>query len=110
MNVHPEFETRLEACLAALTAFQAECYKSKGFRMEPYQITAMRGTKFVRLVMERSGVGGEERSCYGFLDYQGNIYKSESWAKPAKHIRGSIFDENFSIGKAFNEYGVVYLR
>jgi hypothetical protein len=49
-------------------------------------------------------------AAYAFLDAEGNIYKPASWASPAKHVRGSIFDPNFSVGKAFGKYGVATLR
>ena len=36
-------------------------------------------------------------SVYCFVDkLTGDIYKAANWAAPAKHIRGSIFDENNS--------------
>ena len=65
--------------------------------------------KYIRMdVMYMGEVHG---SSYAFLDAKGNIYKPDGFKKPAKHIRGNIFeDENFSIGKAFGLYGVAYLR
>lgn len=105
-----EFDARLVECLAALDAFQAKRWKERGYTWaDAPKITTQPGAKYIRLV-----IGDEQRghqpSCYAFLDYQGNIYKSESWKKPAKHVRGNIFNENFDIGPAFTEYGVVYLR
>ena len=32
-------------------------------------------------------------TCFGFVDKDGNIYKSDTWTKPAKHIRGNIFSK-----------------
>ena len=68
-------------------------------------LEAMLGSKYIRLVETRNG-----RSVYCFLDYQGNIYKSASWKAPAKHIRGTVFDTNYSWGKALGTYGAAYLR
>lgn len=65
-----------------------------------------KGKKFIRIVSAYAS----SRSCYCFLDFEGNIYKSESWKKPAKHIRGKLSDENFSLGKALGRYGAAYLR
>lgn len=39
---------------------------------------------------------GKHKSVHAFLDFQtGNIYKPDSWNKPAKHIRFNIFEKNF---------------
>lgn len=70
---------------------------------------ATHGAKYIRILEKRSA-NDEGGSAYAFLDAEGNIYKPASWKAPAKHIRGSIFDENYSIGKAFGRYGVAYLR
>lgn len=69
-------------------------------------IVAEPGRKFIKLVVTRFG----SRSVYCFLDRSGNIYKSASWKAPAKHIRGSVFDANYSLGKALGPYGAAYLR
>lgn len=63
------------------------------------------GQKYIRII----AVGTSQRSVYCFLDYAGNIYKSASWKAPAKHIRGSIFDEKHGWGKALSPYGAAYL-
>lgn len=70
------------------------------------EFTAEVGTKYIRIVEEYRG----SRSVYCFLDMDGNIYKSATWKAPAKHVRGSIFDENFSLGKGLSTYGAAYLR
>lgn len=50
-------------------------------------------------------------SVYCFVDkLTGDIYKAASWAAPAKHIRGSIFDENFGWKTSVNLYGANYIR
>ena len=69
-------------------------------------LSAKPGRKYIRIVEEFYG----NRSVYCFLDYDGNIYKSASWKVPAKHIRGSVFDANYSYGKALGPYGAAYLR
>lgn len=70
--------------------------------------TAQPGSKYIKIVENYNGYGG--RSVYCFIDYNGNIYKSASWRAPAKHIRGSVFDENYSIGKCLEPFGAAYLR
>lgn len=69
-------------------------------------ISAKLGSKFIKLIQTSGG----NRSCYAFLDKQGNIYKSASWAAPAKHIRGSVFDADYGWGTALNHYGAMYLK
>lgn len=84
---------RLDATLQALgTAFD------NTFEAQP-------GKKYIRIVSMKYGA-----SAYAFIDLTGNIYKPAGWKAPAKHVRGNIFDENFSINKAFGPYGVAYLR
>ena len=52
-----------------------------------------------------------QTSVYCFVDKQnGDIYKAASWKIPATHVRGNIFDENYSWGKGVNLYGGTYLR
>ena len=105
-----EFETRLEGFVTTLGQFIADHYKTSSpilYEQGLYpKIEVMRGPKFIRIV----DAGPGQRSVHCFLDYQGNIYKAAGWKAPAKHIRGSIFDENFSIGKAVTVYGAAYLR
>lgn len=107
VRTRAEFDVRLKECLDALNAFQETYYKDRFANLTVPKISPEPGVKYIRLVSDR---GSNQRYCYGFLDYQGNIYKSESWKKPAKHVRGNIFNDNFDIGHAFTEYGVRYLR
>lgn len=73
----------------------------------PYRVvTAEPGRKYIKLVVASGG----QRSVYCFLDMEGNIYKAATWKAPAKHIRGSVFDESYSWGKALGMYGAAYLR
>jgi hypothetical protein len=73
----------------------------------PYRVvTAEPGRKYIKLVVASSG----SRSVYCFIDMEGNIYKAASWKAPAKHIRGSVFDESYSWGRALGMYGAAYLR
>lgn len=80
----------------------------------PYQILkAELGRKYIRLYTQPHNYdidGKGQRSCYAFLDYQGNIYMSAGWKAPStKHVRGTVWDENHSWGKALNRYGAAYM-
>lgn len=76
----------------------------------PYRIlTADPGRKFIKIVSSDSK--NDHRSVYAFIDFHGNIYKPATWKAPALNaVRGSVFDTDFSWGKAFHEHGVHYLR
>jgi hypothetical protein len=100
------FEERLVHFLAALKDFQDKHYGEHYSCLKAPTFTIERGSKYIRVVETRPS----QRSVYCFLDYQGNIYKSESWKKPAKHIRGSIFHPNFDLGRALTTYGAIYLK
>jgi hypothetical protein len=85
----------MQDLLKALDALKAD-------RVHPKQHEVSYGQKYAKIT--------HDGSVYAFIDADGNIYKPAGWKAPAKHIRGSIFDANFSIGKAFGQYGVAYLR
>jgi hypothetical protein len=61
-------------------------WKARKFTMPEPEFHLERGSKYIRLVVTSCG----QRSVHCFLDNEGNIYKAESWKKPAKGIRGNI--------------------
>ena len=53
---------------------------------------------------------GSSRSVYCFVSKaNGDIYKAATWAAPAKHVRGNIFDANYGWKTAVNLYGANYI-
>ena len=105
-----EFEARLAQYIEALQAHVNQYYATAhDGRLQADKIEISRGPKFIRVISARQHRDGG-RSVHSFLDYQGNIYKSESWKKPAKHIRGSIWADNCDVGRAVNHFGANYLR
>ena len=95
----------LDDFLAALNKWVNE-YETKNYPgSEPSTIVAKLGRKYIKLITV-----GRNCSVYCFLDRSGNIYKAASWKAPAKHIRGSVFDANYSLGKALGHYGAAYLK
>lgn len=65
------------------------------------------GRKYVKLVLIRPNGG---RCAYGFVNREnGDLLKAASWAAPAKHARGNVFNEDYGIG-ACGPYGMAYLR
>lgn len=99
-------EVRLSDFLGALTKWVNDYEVTHYSATELTTFTVDPGRKFIKIVANRWG----SRSVYCFLDYQGNIYKSASWKAAAKHIRGTIFQDNFSLGQALGPYGAAYLR
>jgi hypothetical protein len=82
--------------------------KRRGFTVlqSPIYFSAESGRKYIRIVESYHG----SRSVYCFLDMDGNIYKSATWKAPAKHVRGTVFDANYSLGKGLDTYGATYLK
>jgi len=74
------------------------------------QIVLNSGSKFYKLVQVNTDGNHISRSVHCFVDKQnGDIYKAATWAQPAKHVRGSIFDPNYGWGTAVGLYGATYL-
>lgn len=68
-------------------------------------ILVMFGKKYARIVYSYL----ESNSAYGFIDMEtGKIFKSASWAIPAKGARGDMFGENPYAGCC--DYGMAYCR
>lgn len=69
------------------------------------KLTFERGQKYIRIIRED---GRDSRSVHCFVDIvTGDVLKSESWKKPAKGARGTIYDpENPGV----NHYGGLYKR
>ncbi len=47
-------------------------------------------------------------ASYGFIDKGGQVLKAESWARPAKHARGSIYNAGKPADGA-GKWGVLYM-
>lgn len=101
MSNFPKIDPIMPEFLKALDALRAG-------DVHPEHHIAMYGKKYIRIVCKHPIHEGG--SAYCFLDADGNIYKPDGWKSPARHIRGSIFDPNFSIGKGLDKYGAAYLR
>jgi hypothetical protein len=61
-------------------------WKARKYTLPAPEFHLEKGVKYIRLVVTSCG----QRSVHCFLDFDGNIYKAESWKKPAKGIRGNI--------------------
>lgn len=85
--------------LEELQAWTAEANKfMQDYLQENYRhqmentdfLTLEPGKKYARIV--KNNGSGNGRSSWGFLNMEnGDVLKSETWNKPAKHARGNIF-------------------
>jgi hypothetical protein len=74
--------------------------------LTPPTIEVEEGSKFWKIVKADS-----QRCVHSFVSKaNGDIYKAATWRAPAKHVRGNIFDANYSYGKGITLYGGAYLR
>jgi len=96
-NVAEQIENFIEGINKKRCKYMAE----RGFDWE-FSLTPQYGRKYIRLVTET-------QSAFLFIDMAtGDILKSASWKSPAKGVRGSVFDENFSWGKGVGPYGAAH--
>jgi hypothetical protein len=86
---------------------ETNAYYAKHYSiLTPPTIEVEEGSKFYRIVKQDS-----QRSVYCFVSKaNGDIYKAAGWKAPAKHVRGNIFDTDYSYGKGVSLYGGAYLR
>jgi hypothetical protein len=74
-------------------------------------ITVKFGRKYAKLIREDStgALGRTQKFVYGFVSVDtGDIYKAATWNAPAKHARGSIFNDDGGMN-ACTPYGIIYL-
>lgn len=99
---------RFKMFLAAWQKSLDEYYAREYPTFEPgYAVVSFIEGKRYWKIIRKTGVS---RSCVGFVNKAtGDIYKSASWAAPAKHVRGSIMAEDLGMS-CMTIYGPNYLR
>lgn len=98
----PDFHKSLENFVAGVQRISDEhmAQHFPGLRKPVFELQELR--KRYRIV--------REGSAHCFVDKTtGDVLKSESWSKPAKHARGNIFDDSNGLGR-MGPYGTAYLR
>lgn len=121
-----DFETRLQAFIEHCNAMKAEHQKANGFNWPADTHEIQRGKKWAKIVRreyrnEPDGTISERLGAvYAFvalIDFAtkelgtvraGDIHKPASWAQPAKHRRGSIYQADF--GNCAGPYGIAYMK
>jgi hypothetical protein len=77
---------------------------SEAGEVAEYLLSYTIGKKYIRIVDELSN----GTSAYGFIDKSGNVLKAATWARPAKHARGSIYNLGNPADGA-GKWGVLYM-
>jgi len=106
---NPKFAAAFEKYFAGCEAAYMNYHNACGFSPElvnKFEYKA--GRKYVKVIQVLSG--GEQRSVHSFVNMEnGEVLKPAGWAKPAKHARGNIFDENNGLG-SMGPHGPASLR
>ncbi len=73
-------------------------------------ITVKFGRKYAKLIRVEGGEHARgSQSVYGFVSVDtGDIFKAANWSAPAKHARGSIFNDDGGMS-ACTPCGIIYL-
>ena len=114
-----DFDTALNLFVSRLQAHIDEYYAKNFPNLKPTKIALEPGSKFVKVVKVNGDHGGRSVHCFivkkggttktlGTLK-EGDVLKAATWKQPAKHVRGTIFAEDFS-GYGVTQYGGQYLR
>lgn len=102
-----KFTPALNQFMDYVKAMRAEYYAKNFPNLKQEGLKYQVGKKNVKLILTNEN--GENRSVYAFIDIEtGDIFKAASWAAPAKHARGNVYNpESFNCATPF---GIVYLR
>jgi hypothetical protein len=105
-NFDTSFETFVAGCQVICDVY----HKASGFHAGQRKVITVdpNGRRYKRVVC--TDANGSGRSVHVFVDTtNGNVLKSASWATPAKHARGNIYDANNGLA-CMGPYGAAYLR
>jgi hypothetical protein len=101
----PNFDETFREFLVAVKKIYNDYMEEQFPKNDREEIEALEGGRYIRIIKNRGGY----RSAYCFVDKtNGDILKAASWAAPAKHARGNIFDK--TTWKNVGPYGAVSLR
>lgn len=99
-ETNTQFEEKLKSWLKGAQAIVGATYSAPTLTVDP------KGRKYIRIVRE----GGNSRSVYAFIvKATGDVMMPASWAAPAKHPRGNIFNADNGL-TCCGPYGIAYLR
>ena len=108
--VYDRFNAHLQAFVEIVQNKINENYKKFSPNIHAPTITIdPRGKKYLRIVRNENNHNCyPKQSVWGFVDVKtGDILKADGWKKPAKHSRGSIYNED--PWKGMGIYGPNYI-
>lgn len=86
-NFNEKFFSFLKDCQLMINKHYTENFSN----LTPAELSYSKGRKYIKIVSNSQN----HKSVWAFVDKtNGDILKAASWAAPAKHARGNIFDEN----------------
>ena len=93
----------IEENVYKLAEYVKNDYHSRGYTSE-YNVTVSKGRKYYKIITDNS--------VHCFVDVKnGNVYKPESYNKPAKHVRFNLLqDAQDCYNKVTWSGGYLYLR
>lgn len=102
-------QEKLDSFLAGSQKIMDDYY-TKFFPNNPREFLVIaKGKKYAKIVRKQvdQPMSG---SAHCFVDLtNGDVLKAASWASPAKHARGNIYDEHNGL-KYISAYGPAYLK
>lgn len=102
-----EVEQGVKKYIDFLTDTAEKTFKKHYPNLNPPRYDYNKGGRFYRIFQEDSS--GVSKSAVAFVDKAtGDIYKSASWSKPAKHARGNVKDD--ASWRGHTEHGPYYLK
>jgi hypothetical protein len=104
-----KFQTAVNHWMQVVQSWINTNYAANYSHLTPPVITMSVGCRYVKIVREDTG-RSTSKSVFAFIDKtNGDILKPSSWAAPAKHARGNLFDTMGGLGQVDAD-GVHYLR
>ena len=89
-----DFDTAMSALLVGIEEKYLVAFPSRFRKMD---LSLVAGRKFVKVLSDNSvwGFVGKADGVHKGIPFKkGDVFKPASWSAAAKHVRGSIFDEN----------------
>ena len=102
------FDSALKAFLKGAQDIINADYKINFPNLKPTLLSTTSGKKYVKVIAKAQS--GSGTSAWAFIDKSnGDILKPATWAAPAKHARGNIFDQDNGT-RSVSAYGPDYLQ
>lgn len=116
-NVDPAIIQGINRFLIKVKEIVDENHKKNGFVFQADTFEPDYGRKYCRIWSCRFNGGKSSYAFIALVDHHskemgmvtaGEIFKPATYRAPAKHARGTIFQEDFN--KCISAYGIAYLR